>query len=50
LTPRLLAMLHAQGKPVVAWDQDVGTDMVALKDMRLDAVVTDFPEALVHQK
>ena len=50
LTPRLLARLHAQGKPVIAWDQDVGTDMVALKKMRLDAVVTDFPEALVCQK
>ena len=50
LTPPLLVRLHSQGKPVIAWDQDVGTDMAVLKGMRLDAVVTDFPETLVHQK
>ena len=31
LTPKLLARFHAQGKPVVAWDLDAGTDMEQIK-------------------
>ena len=49
-TPKMLAWFHARGKAVAAWDLDTGTDMKRLKEMRLDAVVTDHPEVLVRQK
>ena len=50
LTPEMLGMFHAQRKAVAAWDLDVGTDMKHLKEMRLDAAVTDHPDVLVRQK
>ena len=50
LTPELLSKFHSQGKPVAAWDLDVGTDMRRLREIGLDAAVTDHPEALVRQK
>ena len=49
-TPEMLARLHVRGNPVAAWDVDAGTDMGQLKELRLDAAVTDHPEALVRQK
>ena len=50
LTPGLLARFHAQGKSVAGSDLDAGTDMSQLKQIGLDAVVSDHPEALVRQK
>ena len=49
-TPKVLAHFHAQGKPVLAWDVDAGSDMERLSQMRLDAVVTDQPAHLARQK
>jgi glycerophosphoryl diester phosphodiesterase len=49
-SPRLLARSHAQGRRVAAWETDLGTGMEGLKDMGLDAVVTDRPDLLVGQK
>ena len=46
----VLAHFHAQGKPVLAWDVDAGTDLDALGRMGLDAVVTDNPQRLINQK
>ena len=50
LTPGLIARSHSQGKRVAAWDIDAGVDMVTMKEMGLDAVVTDYPEILAAQK
>ena len=50
ITPESLAKFHAQGKPVAAWDLDTGTDMVRLREMGLDAVVTDSPDVLAREK
>ena len=50
LTPELLTHLHRRGNPVAAWDLDAGTNMDALKRMKLDAVVTDHPEVLARRK
>ena len=50
LTPEMLARFHNHGKSVAAWDLDAGADMSVLKDMRLDAAVTDHPDRLVDQK
>ena len=47
---RVLAHFHAQGKPVMAWDVDAGTDLEALARTGLDAVVTDNPQRLIDQK
>ena len=41
---RVLAHFHGQGKPVMAWDVDAGTDLEALGRTGLDAVVTDDPQ------
>ena len=49
-TRESLVSFHDQGKPVLAWDLDAGTDMKKLKGMRLDAVVTDYPDVLIRQK
>ena len=49
-TREALKSFHRQGKPVLAWDLDAGTDMTQLKAMRLDAVVTDYPDVLIQQK
>ena len=46
----VLAHFHAQGKPVLAWDIDAGTDMEKLGQMRLDAVVTDELAVLLGRK
>ena len=46
----LLGHFHAQGKPVMAWDVDTGTDLQALGRMGLDAIVTDSPQRLIEQK
>ena len=46
----VLSHFHAQGKPVMAWDVDAGTDLQALGQMGLDAVVTDNPQRLIDQK
>ena len=45
-----LARFHAQGKRVAAWDLDVGADMRELREMGLDAAVTDRPDILARQK
>lgn len=50
LTEELLVRFHAQGKPVAAWDVDVGTDIGRLEKMGLDAVVTDYPDVFLSQK
>lgn len=47
---RVLAHFHAQGKPVMAWDVDAGSDLQALGRTGLDAVVTDNPQKLIDQK
>ena len=39
--PKLLDHFHRQGKLVLAWKVDVGTDMEKLSEMRLDGVITD---------
>ena len=44
-----LQSFHRQGKLVLAWDLDAGSEMEQLKEMRLDAVVTDRPDVLVRQ-
>ena len=49
-TPSLLERLHRLGKPVLARDLDVGSDLERLAAMRLDAVATDCPEVLVRQR
>jgi glycerophosphoryl diester phosphodiesterase len=49
LTPRLLARFHCQGKPVLAWDVDVGRDLQTLGSMKLDALVTDNLGEFVSQ-
>ena len=49
-TPSLLERLHRVGKPVLARDLDVGSDLERLAAMRLDVVATDCPEVLVRQK
>ena len=50
LTEESLLRFHSQGKPVAAWDVDLGTDMGRLGEMGLDALVTDYPAELVSQK
>ena len=47
---KVLAHFHGQGKPVMAWDVDAGTDMETLGQTGLDAVVTDNPRRLVAQR
>ena len=47
---RVLARFHAQGKPVMAWDVDAGTDLGRLGRTGLDAVVSDDPKKLIDQK
>ena len=50
LTEVVLARAHAAGRPVAAWDMDASADMGRLKEMGLDAAVTDHPEVLVRQR
>ena len=47
---KVLAHFHAQGKSVLAWDVDAGTDMENLRRMGLDAVVTNHPARLISQR
>ncbi len=49
-SPELLERYHRRGKPVLAWDLDVGTDLERLAKMGLDAVVTDYPAVFTRQK
>ena len=49
LTPKLLGRFHRQGKKVAAWDLDTSEDMGRLKELGLDAVVTDYPDRLAGQ-
>ena len=49
-TPKLLDRFHRQGKPVLAWDVDAGTDLQPLAKMGLDALVTDCSEAWLKQR
>ncbi len=49
LTSELLSRCHAMGRPVAAWDIDGHADMKQLKDMGLEGVVTNYPEALLCQ-
>ena len=49
-TPTVLDHFHAQGKPVLAWDKDAGTDMEQLRRLGLDGVVSNNPGYLVSQK
>ena len=48
-TVESLEGFHRQGKLVLAWALDAGSDMEQLKEIRLDAVVTDRPDVLVRQ-
>ena len=48
--PNVLARFHAQGKPVMAWDVDAGTDWQSLSQTGLDAIVSDNPQRLIEQK
>ena len=50
LTEEMLARFHSQGKPVAAWDVDVGSDIGRLEEMSLDEVVTNHPDVFVSQK
>lgn len=47
---RVLSHFHEQGKLVMAWDVDAGTDLEALGQTGLDAVVTDNPRRLTEQR
>ena len=47
---QVLVHFHNQGKPVLAWDIDAGTDLEELGRIGLDAVVTNNPQRLVDQK
>ena len=50
ISPGLLARFHARGNPVAAWDVDMGNDLSQLRNMGLDAVVTDYPDKFVERK
>ena len=50
LTPEMQNRFHTRGNPVAAWDIDGWADMKQLKEMELDGVVTDHPEAMLRQK
>ena len=50
LTEGVLVKAHALGRAVAAWDMDASADMRRLKEMGLDAAVTDHPEALLRQR
>jgi len=50
LTPGLLQHFHGQGKPVLAWDVDVDRDLKQMRDMGLDALVTDNLSVFVRQR
>ncbi len=49
-TPEFLRRFHSQGKPVLARDADVGTDLERLGNMGLDGVIADDPEVFVRQR
>ena len=48
--PKLHHRFHQQGKRVLAWDVDFGGDLNQMAALRLDAVVTDDPSALIRRK
>ena len=48
--PRLHRKFHGQGRRMLAWDIDFGSDLELMASARLDAVVTDNLAALVQQK
>lgn len=49
-TRKVLEHFHRQGKPVLAWDVDVGESLKPLDGVKLDALVTDCLSALVKQR
>ena len=46
LTPALVADAHARGLAVLAWTVDDPADMRRLIDMRVDGIITDYPDRL----
>ncbi len=47
VTPEKVAAAHAAGLQVVPWTADTPADWQALADAKVDAIITDDPEALV---
>lgn len=47
VTPEKVAAAHAAGLQVVPWTADKSEDWQALVDAKVDAIITDDPEALV---
>ena len=49
-TQEVLERSHSSGRPVLAWDLDVGTDLKRVTEMGLDAVVTDRLDVWLRQR
>ena len=47
MTPEKVATAHAARLQVVPWTADTPDDWQALVDAKVDAIITDDPEALV---
>jgi glycerophosphoryl diester phosphodiesterase len=47
VTPEKVAAAHAAGLQVIPWTADTPEDWQALVDAKVDAIITDDPEALV---
>jgi glycerophosphoryl diester phosphodiesterase len=47
VTPETVAAAHAAGLQVIPWTVDKPEDWQAMVDAKVDAIITDDPEALV---